>query len=41
MPVLKSLTDSVLALRRNRLLADTWSQGWGYTMPVPRRPSAM
>ena len=33
-------TFSVLALFRSRLLADTGSQDWGYTMPVPRQPLA-
>ena len=33
-------TGSVLTLLRSRLLADTWSQDWGCTMPVPRQPSA-
>ena len=33
-------TGSVLALLRSRLLADTWSQDWSSTMPVPRQPSA-
>ena len=33
-------TGSVLALLQSRLLADTWSQDWCCTMPVPRKPSA-
>ena len=31
-------TGSVVALLRSRLLADTWSQDWGCTMPVLRQP---
>ena len=31
-------TGSVLASLRSRLLADTWSQDWGCTLPVPRQP---
>ena len=33
-------TGSVLELLRSRLLADTWFQDCGCTMPVPRQPSA-
>ena len=33
-------TGAILALLRSRLLADTWFQDWGCTMPVLRQPSA-
>ena len=35
----KICTGSVLVLLRSRLLADTWFQDWGCTMPVPRQSS--
>ena len=39
-PSTEIFIGSVLALVRCRLLANTWYQDWGCTMPVPRQPLA-